>query len=244
MPLILRIDCDNAYNRCDKGRVSRLIKLALNYLNENYIAPHWRILGYLEHFYKFIDYLKSIGVRASIFFKYITLPSRDYVKTLISYGFEVGMHLYSATNESEFFKELERVRKGLGVSIEGFSKHGHGERRLSRKHAWHYEPEKYIKWGIKAGLKYFSGNTPGVKAETKVFTGKFTYVPQVFCVEPSSRRVKASIDEVVDHVNSGGLSVALVHPINWFASGDVRRELDRLLSKVRDIKTFKELLCR
>lgn len=161
MPLILRIDCDNAYNRNDKNRLSRLIKPTLNYLNENSVAPHWRILGYLEHFYKFICYLKSIDVNVSIFSKYITLPSRDYVKTLTDYGFEVGMHLYLVTNEAGLFKGLERVKRGLGVNMEESSKHGHRERKLSRKHAWHYEPEKHIKWGIKAGLKYFSSNTPG-----------------------------------------------------------------------------------
>jgi len=49
---------------------------------------------------------------------------------------------------------------------------------------------------------------------------------------------------MVDHVNSGGLSVALVHPINWVSNDDVRRELDRLLSKVQAIIILKELLCR
>lgn len=120
MVLVLRVDCDNGYVPYGNKFLSK-VRLMLNYLNENYFVPHLKFLGYLEHLHKFIDYLEDMGVRYSIFFKYITLPSKTIVKRTLRRG-EIGLHLYSAKTEEEFLKELKVIEKKLSITIEGFYK--------------------------------------------------------------------------------------------------------------------------
>jgi len=242
MVLILRVDCDNAYVSYGNN-LMRKIRLVLNYLNENYFVPHVLSIGYLKHLYKFIEYLEDIGVHYSIFFKYITLPPKDIVK-IITEKNEIGLHLYSAKTEKSFLKELKILENKINVKVEGFTKHGDGLVKLSRKHAWRYEPEKYIVWGMKAKLKYFSGNEHGICSEIRIIKRKFLYIPQTFRVEPWARKTGGSIDDVVDHVSTGGCTVALVHPCNWFTNETVQRELENLLSKVQDVISFSLFLRR
>ncbi|RLF16209.1 MAG: hypothetical protein DRN06_05355 [Thermoprotei archaeon] len=237
MPVLLRVDCDNGYVPLGSWPIRKL-KLALNYLNENYYAPH--LPGFLEHFYALISRLEEAGVTASIFFKYITLPPRKYAEWLVSRGFELGLHLLSAGDYEGFIREKRLVERRVG-RILGFTKHGDGRVKLSRRHYWRYEPEKYVRWGIRSGLKYFSGNVHAVITEVEVMKG-FLYFPSVFCVEPWRR--KASVREAAERANSGFVVVALVHPRNWVLTPQTRSELEELLTLVGEVITFREFISK
>jgi len=240
VPVILRVDCDNGYIPVG-SRVSRVVRLALNYLNENYFSPHWRALGYLAHLEEFVDYLVDKGVKASLFLKYTTLPSRALAERMVGEGFELGLHLFSARTYSEFLEELRKVERASSTKVYGFTKHGDGLLRTSRKHAWRYEPRKYVEWGLRAGLRYFAGNE---QSPVQVFEkmDSFTYFHHVYYVEPWHRRVDQSVVEIAEKASSGLPIVVLVHPCNWVLSSNVRRELELLLSKTSRVLTFREFL--
>jgi len=235
MPVLLRIDCDNGYIPLGNF-VKKKIKLLLNYLNENYWAPHIQALGYLDHLRMFINYLIERGIKASIFFKYTTIPIHAYCRELLRYGFELGLHLFSATTYNEFLIEKRRIEKNLKVEINGFTKHGNGFVKLSRKHAWKYEPEKYIRWGVNAGLKYFSGNLHSVATKIEIVDKDFVYMPFVFYVEPWRRNT--DIKNAIDLANSDFPVVALIHPKNWVLFDDAREEFEKILSLSDEILTL------
>lgn len=239
MVLLLRVDVDNAYTPIGNTSIVRKMKLILNYLNENYWAPHIEFLGYNEAFLRLINDMHERGIRASIFFKYITLPNKRTIDFLHDEGFDVGMHILTAKNYDEFLKEKKYIEKKIKTRIYGFSKHGDGLKKLSRKHAWRYEPEKYIKWGIRSGMKYFSGNKHDIITDVVLFND-FCFLPKVFYIEPYMRRIKATVEEAIDHVNSGYVVVALVHPRNCVLRDDVKRDFEKLISKADKILTLKE----
>jgi len=242
--ILLRIDVDNAYVAYERNKLKRFFKLVLNYLNENYWVPHLKILGYNECFYKFMDLILELGINASIFFKTITLPNdENTVKTLIDKNYDLGLHLLSATTYDEFIKELNVVEKVLRTKVVGFSKHGGGRRKLSRKHAWEYKVNEYLRWGIKAGLLYFSGNVPSIT--TKIIkisgTSEFFYLPTAFYIEPWLRRPGDKLDDVLANE---GCSVVVVHPSNFCTHDIVRKEFNRLLDKADIITSIKDYLLR
>lgn len=240
MALILRIDQDNGYALYG-GKITYKLRLLLNYLNENFWAPKLRLLGYLKHLEVLIEYLDELGIRYSVFFKYNVLAPRDVMRLIRDKGNEIGLHLFSARNFNDFIREVRVIERKVGEHILGFTKHGDGNKKLSRRHAWKYEPEKYILWGLRAGLMYFNGNKHGYKASIRYVNlnnQHFIYIPEVFYIEPWHRYIKASINDIVDHISTGGFTVALVHPCNWFTQERTRRELDKLIEKVNNIISF------
>ena len=241
MPIVLRIDHDNAYVTLGSSFLIRKVKLCLNWLNENLIAPHINFLGYCEALKIFTEYLVELGVRGTIFFKYITVPKGELAKRLLNEGFEVGLHLYSATSFEGFLKEKGVIERTFNTTILGFSKHGDGFLKTSRKHAWRYEPEKYVRWGLRAGLRYFSGNIHDVIAKPIKYNG-FVHIPQVLYVEPWARRVRVDIKPAAEYAERGHLVVALIHPRNWILFESARREFERMIDSVSKFFTFKEVL--
>jgi len=105
------MNVDNAYTPIGDTSIMRKMKLISNYLNENYWAPYIEFLGYNEAFLRLINDMHEHGVEASIFFKYITLPSRRIINFLYREGFDIGMYFLSAKNYNEFLKEKNTLRR-------------------------------------------------------------------------------------------------------------------------------------
>jgi len=241
MPLLLRVDVDNAFVPLRNNKLLNFIELSLNYLNENFWAPKFNFIGYNKAFQEFIRDIDEIGVTASIFFKYITIPSENLSDHLLKRKFELGLHLLSATTYRDFIKEKVRVESRLKTKLYGFSKHGDGEKKLSRRHAWRYEPQKYIEWGLSSGLCYFSGNEHGVTSPV-VRYNNFFFFQKVFYIEPWARKIKATTSQVIDYANSDYTVIALIHPSNYLRRSSARYEFEKIINKVDKILTIKDFI--
>ena len=237
MPLILRVDVDNGY-LYDKSKMLTL----LNYINENYlhiVLPH---LGYLKHLAEFLRVLNELGLKASLFFKYITIPHAKLKSVILSNNnLEVGLHLLSAVTYEQFIEEVKKIESAFNRRIHGFTKHGDGDIKLSRRHAWRYEPKKYVEWCAKAGLKYFAGNEHIIPTRCIKIDNSF-YFRGVFYIEPFARKMKKTVKDVVDLVDSDEVVVALIHPCNFVRYNIVQKEFYRLISNVEKVYSFIEFL--
>jgi len=235
MPLILRVDVDNGY-LYGKSKLSTL----LNFINENYFSISLPSLGYLSHLAEFIDHLMNLDLSLSMFFKYNTLPHKELKNRILSNKrIDIGLHLFSARTYKEFVNEVKTIEKHFNIKIHGFTKHGDGDVKLSRRHAWLYEVEKYLKWGVEYGMNYFSGNVHGAPTEV-IKINKFIYFPKVFYIEPYARKLRLTVNDVADYANSDYVVVALIHPCNFVKYHNVKKEFHTLIDKVNEIYSFKE----
>jgi len=223
--LVLRVDIDNPYNYYHS------LKKYLNYISLNLINLRFNWLGYLEHFYELHDYLYERGVKATFFIRVETVP-RKFIKTNF---FEIALHAVDTSSFNSFKGELVYLKRSF--NIYGFSKHGFGKTKLSRRHDPSYDPEKYIEWGIKLGLKYFSGNSIGIGAFYKI--RDFIYFPSIVLLEDK----KLSVDEIILK-SKDEIVVVCFHPIHWFNRRYVFERLSRIISSDIDIYCFIDLVKR
>ncbi len=235
MPIVLRIDVDNAYGW------DTYIHKALNYIAENYFSLCFYRFGCGKPLKKLVNYLEEVGITASIFFKYTTISTYKFVKKDIS-KYEIGLHILSATSFRGFLKELNKIRVISGKEINGVTKHGNGMLKTSRKHAWRYEPEKYIKWVYKSGLKYFSGNIKDPTLTCEIRYKNVYYFPGVFYVEPWHRENGLTVDDIIADAETDAFFIILVHPFNWYSNIDVKHILNKIIDGVDKIYNFREIM--
>ena len=215
MPVILRVDVDNAYSTT-----------SLNYLKLNWYFPNIGKLGYLKHLKDLIQNLDDRGVGATFFFKTKTIP--DQVSLLNKH--ELGLHVVYANDYEAFKRELTHVSKKIGTTLRGFSKHGSGTIKLARRHYWQYTPEVYIEWANRAHLDYFSGNRTD-PAEPPVKYNSITYFPSAFWVNEIYREKKFDIKWLVEFSTNNQV-VVLVHPLNWAVNPRVRKGFENIMNKI------------
>lgn len=211
--LILRVDVDNPYNYYKSwGKL-------LNYFSLNFFNLRSNVLGYLHHFYELHDYLVERGAKATFFIRTETIPLR---RINLNY-FEVALHAVDTSSFKAFKDEVDYLSKYY--RIYGFSKHGFGRVKLSRRHYAPYEPDKYIKWGMKLGLKYFSGNDIGIKNVMRI-NKEFYYFPSILLLESKD----FNTNEVIQ-LSENYHVVVCFHPVHWFNLREVREKLDRIIDK-------------
>ena len=230
MGLIVRVDVDNPYPRNTK------MGLVANYLKLNLYFPKLKFLGYLTHLERLIDYLTSLGVSATLFLRVEALPKNLKFDRR---AYEVALHAVNTRNYSSFLREVNVLKREFGEII-GFSKHGSGELKLSRRHYAPYEPHKYIRWGIKCGLKYFSGNDQDF-TKTYLLQNDFVYFPSAFWLKSTLTERESSVKRLLEYSEDND-AVVLVHPINWYLYENLRRNLDYILSRANEILSFREFL--
>ena len=233
MGLIVRIDVDNPYPR------NTIVGLIANYLKLNLYFPRLKSLGYLIHLEHLIDYLTSLGASATLFIRVEALPKSLEIDEGV---YEIALHAVNTRDYLCFLQEVNILKKEFGEII-GFSKHGSGKLKLSRRHYAPYEPHKYIQWGIKCGLKYFSGNDSDF---TKAYSlqNNFVYFPSAFWLKDTLTERKGNkIKRLLEYSENNDV-VILVHPINWYLHENLRRNLDYILSRADEILNFREFLKR
>ena len=235
MPIVLRIDVDNAYGW------DTFIHKAFNYMVENYFFPCLYKLGCGYPLKKLVNYLEEVGVKTSVFFKYTTIPIYKFIKEDLS-KHEIGLHILSANNLMSFLNELNEIKLISGREINGVTKHGNGVLKTSRRHAWRYEPEKYLQWVYASGLKYFSGNIKNPMLPCEIRYKDIYYFPGIFYVEPWHREDGLAVDDIIDNAESGALIIILVHPFNWYFNINVKYVLSKIIDNVDKIYNFKEVL--
>lgn len=226
LAVILRVDIDNPYGWQNFG------KKTLNYLRLNWWFPAAKKLGYLKSLDELLDDLEARKIPATLFFTKFTTP-----KNLEPYKkHEVGAHLISARNYNEFLKELSQISKKLHRKIQGFTKHGSGKQKLCRTHTTKYEPDKYIDWAKKANLEYFLGNSENPE-EKPYFAGNVLVYPSAFWIHKNYRADKHTINWLAEESKNRDI-IVLLHPYNWATNKQVRKDYEKIITKV---STFKEL---
>jgi hypothetical protein len=226
MGVILRIDVDTPYGW------QRFVEKAINYLRLNWWFPALTTLGYLHSLDRLLDDLDARNIPAMFFFTRFTTPTNieRYKK------YNVGAHIISAQNYTEFQKELEYISNKLHRKISGFTKHGSGKLKLCRTHTPQYELTTYINWAQKAKQQYFLGN--GENPEEKGFyVDNVLVYPSAFWINRNYRSQKYTIDWLAEAAKDKTV-IVLLHPYNWFINKQIKADYDCLIEKIDNFTTI------
>ena len=187
MPVILRIDVDRAY-----------WKGIYNYPRMIYgLFPAIDPLGYLEPCKNLLEDLNSRGVKASFFFQIMTLPKRELAQDILKEGHSVGLHAVETQSFDRFSRELSKISERFEGKIRGFTKHGSGKIKESKKHDPSYDPRKYLNYAKKANLKYFLGNREDPEEKEDIIDG-ILFFPSAFWLNRNYREDKFTVDWLID----------------------------------------------
>jgi hypothetical protein len=220
--IILRIDVDRPY-----GQRNILLK-SLSKITSELSIPRITLNFYLKDLKEILKYLNDNNIRAYIFFRKITIPNQR-IMDLITYGKHIcGLHLENSRSFNYFINEINYLEKKTGRKIETFSKHGSGKYKYGLNHYVPYEGEKYVKWGLKYGIKLFFGNgeDPAI-ASQKI--DKLIYFPSAFWLEPYWRDTKKYTPEWLIKESKKRDLVLLFHPDNVMKDENILKTLKFIL---------------
>jgi hypothetical protein len=111
----------------------------------------------------------------------------------------------------------------LGRKVQEFSKHGSGRLHLGRYHYAPYEPERYIPWARRAGMRVFFGNLEDPEIQP-VEEDELLYFPSAFWLEPFWRdTTKFPIEWLLREAQERDV-VMLMHPDNVTSSAEIMKE--------------------
>jgi peptidoglycan/xylan/chitin deacetylase (PgdA/CDA1 family) len=226
MSLLLRIDVDRPYGRAP------LPRHALSRLASDFWCPRMEAAGYLKELKAMLTVLQRHRARAHVFFRRCTLPSRSVLQAMRDGGHEVGLHLEDSRSFECFLSEKSHLEAHVGAPVRALSKHGSGQHRYGRRHYAPYEPEKYVDWGRRTGMRLFMGNLEDPTVAATLDEDGFRSHPAAFWLEPPWRDVdRFTVDWLMDYARRSDV-VLLVHPENIFADGALFRDFERVVASV------------
>jgi len=231
MSVILRIDVDESYQSrvLHYARVNQELFLAVD------------SLGYLESCKKIVGDLDDRGVKASIFFQPFTVPNKGFARALEDAGHSVGLHAVHTNNYNNYLKDLRKISKKFDCKIQGFTKHGSGMLKLSRRHDRVYDSKKYIEYAKQSNLAYFLGNGENPAEQWSMVDG-ILYSPSAFWLNRNYRADKFTVDWLIDESNNRDI-VVLIHPEDVTAGTSlIQQEYERVLGGVEKFKTIDEII--
>jgi len=226
MSIIIRIDVDRPYG---KRSVSRQV---LSRCSSDFYLPGIESWGYLEDLRKILLILNQYHVGACIFFRKCTLPTQSVLKIIDEGKHLKGLHLENSRSYSNFISELKNLENFLNEPVLAFSKHGCGIKKYGFHHFAPYEPEAYINWGNKAGLKYFFGNGTDPTDNMNKFKNLTVY-PGAFWLEPFWRDTETFSIEWLLKAASKRNIVLLFHPDNILVDEKLFKALIKVIQTVR-----------
>jgi hypothetical protein len=139
------------------------------------------------------------------------------------------LHCERTATFEDFIQELHEWERLCGLRVAGFTKHGSGEQKLSRKHHPQYEVDKLMGYAERAGLKYFVGNGVDYREKWDRRDGVI-YIPSVYWPDyPPFYSPSHTVNEVIRAAESYPV-VVLIHPVWWYMRKEVRNELELLIS--------------
>jgi hypothetical protein len=234
--IILRHDIDNAFS------TRNFFSKGLNYLRMKLgkSLPVWQSFGYLDNARYLFEREKSMGIRASWFFRTITKPLGDFRQDILKEGHEIGFHADRINNESFFKIDLEYVADG--TKFFGFTKHGsrglHTPRGMGLGEVYNLELCK--KRAKDNKLLYFCGNDV-VPADAFQTVDDIELFPSVFWVFPGYMDdSRFTIDWLVDHQRDHDV-VVLIHPedaVGLFPK--VAEKVDMIYDRCDEMVSFEE----
>lgn len=226
MSLVVRIDVDRPYGK------DPLVRHVASKLSSDLWLPRIQGLGYLKELGRVLELLNSRRARSYVFFRRITLPSPQ-IWELIELGEHVvGLHLENSRSYDTFLHEKWIVEKHVGKRLVALSKHGSGTKKYGLRHYSPYEPEKYISWAKRAGMRIFFGNGQNPSDVPAVDQDGFVAFPSAFWLEPGYRNIaRFSIEWLLSEGTRRDI-VLLVHPENVLADESLTRGLITLLENL------------
>ena len=224
MPAILRIDVDRAYE-------NRILHYARVY-QELFFGTD--SLGYLESCKEVVNDLNSRGLKASIFFQPFTVSNKEFAQELMKKGHSVGLHAVHTKDFKDFSGDLTKISNKFEGNIHGFTKHGSGKFKLSRRHDPNYDPNKFIQYAKQSNLTYFLGNGENPDEKEKNVEG-ILYFPSAFWLNRNYREDKFTIDWLAEESVSRNI-VVLIHPEDVVSGTELMvREYEQILDRVEFI---------
>jgi hypothetical protein len=218
MSIILRIDVDRPYGR------SGIVRHLASRISTDYYLPRIPWLRYLGELGDILGILNEREISAYVCFRKCSLPSENIIKLMAAGRHAFSLHLENSRTYETFKEELDFLQTFLHVRVETFSKHGSGIYKYGRNHYAPYEPEKYVEWAMKSGMKCFWGNLedPTIRS---IQNGSLIYFPSAFWLESSWRDVeKYPITWLVNEARERDI-VMLLHPDNVVSDPKIMREL-------------------
>ena len=119
--------------------------------------PRIETLGYLEELGIILRMLNERKARAYVFFRRCTLPSPGIMELIAQGRHEIGLHLEDSRSLTRSRRE-EDLGTHIGRPVRAVSKHGSGGAKYGLHHHAPYEPDKYVEWARRDGMKVFLGN--------------------------------------------------------------------------------------
>lgn len=224
MAVILRIDVDDSYpNRIlHYARVNQELFFGID------------ALGYSEMTKTIVDDLNDRGIKGSLFFQPYTVPNKGFVEDLVNNGHSVGLHAVHTNSFEKFSKDFYKISRIFGENVYGFTKHGSGKAKLSRKHDPNYNPDLFLEYAKKMNLGYFLGNWENPDLYPKIING-ILYYPSAFWINRNYREDRYSVEWLIDASVERDI-VVLMHPEDIVRGTElVVQEYEKILDQARFI---------
>jgi hypothetical protein len=226
MALIVRIDVDRPYGK------SPLLRHVLSRVSSDLYFPKISAFGYLQELEVILQMLNGAEVRAHIFVRRCTLPSKPILELMDAGGHDIGLHLENSRTFGAFSEEKAMLESYLGRPVTSVSKHGSGRHKYGFHHYAPYEPDKYIDWARRSGMKVFLGNLEDPRIPRMTEAGDVTVYPSAFWLEPSWRDTrKFPIEWLHSHAVASDV-VLLMHPDNVLADAGLTADLKGLIQSL------------
>jgi hypothetical protein len=217
MSLILRIDVDRPYGK------QGLLRHIASRLRTDYYLPRFEWLRYLDELKTILRILNANGRQAHVYFRKCSYPSQEVTELMQAGGHQFGLHLENSRTEETFREELQSIEQALDHRITTVSKHGSGDKQYGLHHYAPYEPERYLEWARKAGMKAFLGNLEDPRIEPEERDG-LIYFPAAFWLEPYWRDTERfPLAWLLDETRRRDV-VMLMHADNVTSDPEIMRE--------------------
>ena len=226
MALIVRIDVDRPY-----GKVPAL-RHVLSRLGSDIYFPRIETFGYLRELEIILKLLNSLRARAYVFFRRCTLPSESVLGLIAAGGHEIGLHLENSRSFESFVSEKSMLEQHVQKPITAFSKHGSGLEKYGLHHYAPYEPDKYVVWAERSGMKLFLGNLEDPTIRPSNYASGLCAYPSAFWLEPAWRNTRVFTTDWLLARAAASDIVLLFHPENVLADPPLLEDLKRLLGSL------------
>ena len=191
--------------------------------------------GFVELSQTLADDLNDRGIKASLSFQPFTVQNKDFAQELLKKGHSIGLHAVHTKDFKNFLGDLGKISRRFDGKVCGFTKHGSGKSKLSRRHDLNYDPEKFIESAKQTNLKYFLGNGENPKERGEVVDSVF-YFPSAFWLNRNYWEDKFTIDWLADESVNRNI-VILMHPRDVVGGTELLvRDYEWILDKVKIIR--------
>jgi hypothetical protein len=124
------------------------------------------------------------------------------------------------------------LERHVGRPVAADSKHGSGKRKYGFHHYAPYEPDNYIRWARKSGMKVFLGNLEDPTIRRSEGETDLQVYPAAFWLEPSWRDTrKFTVKWLLAQAKVSDI-VLLFHPDNVLADPSLVEDLKGLLGSL------------